>query len=435
MYMKKLEAITAPFDAQPTMSLLPIQDQVATPRSPAFLPVSWWQRWLRKRIVSALSKIPGDSAILLEDADGIFPIGSPEQAPHQATISVHDPRAYTLMAMQGSLGASEAYLRGWWSTGELLTLLRIFTRHCDAMCAMDKGLASFATLLSRWAATRRRNSKAGSQRNIAEHYDLSNEFFSLFLDPRMMYSSACFFTPDMKLEEAALAKLKHVCRKLRLEPGDHLMEIGTGWGGLASHAAREHGCKVTTTTISRQQHDYAQQLFADHHQADMITLLQQDYRDLKGQYDKLVSIEMIEAVGRQYLDEYFRCCNRLLKPGGRMLIQAIVIPEQRYDIYCKSVDFIQAYIFPGSFLPSIASMQQAVGRGTSLRLVSVEDFTPSYARTLHAWRDRFLARLEDVRKLGFDDRFIRMWDFYLTSCEAVFHERAASLVQLEWIKL
>lgn len=370
----------------------------------------------------------------MHDADGFHAIGDPLRAEHTVTVTIHDPIAYQMMVWQGSLGACEAYLQGLWSTSDLVQLLRILARQCDAICTMDSGLASWFTSLTRFAARSRRNSRDGSKRNIADHYDLSNEFFALFLDCSMMYSSACYFVPDITLEQASEAKLNHLCRRLRLDSTDHLLEIGTGWGGFASHAAREHGCKVTTTTISQKQHQYASKSFRANGLDRQITLLQKDYRDLDGQYDKIVSIEMIEAVGREYLAEYFRCCNKLLKPGGRLVIQAIVIPEQRFDIYCKSVDFIQTYIFPGSFLPSIASMQLAVGQGTSLRLVGMEDFTPSYALTLQVWRKRFYQQLNAVRALGFDERFIRMWDFYLCSCEAVFHERAASLVQLEWIK-
>ncbi|MFT3881837.1 MAG: cyclopropane-fatty-acyl-phospholipid synthase family protein [Gemmatales bacterium] len=300
---------------------------------------------------------------------------------------------------------------------------------------MDSGLARWSHWISRLASRLRKNTRAGSKKNIADHYDLSNEFFSLFLDESMMYSSAVYDAPDMSLEQASQAKQKHLCRRLRLEASDHLLEIGTGWGGLAEYASRNYGCKVTTTTISQKQYDYTKERIEKAGLADRITLLQQDYRDLTGQYDKIVSVEMIEAVGKEYLDGYFRCCNNLLKRGGRFVIQAIVIPEQRFDIYSRSVDFIQAYIFPGSFLPSIASMQLSAGRATSLRLVGLEDFTPSYVLTLQEWRRRFHHRLDEVRALGFDERFIRMWDFYLCSCEAVFLERAASLVQMEWIKV
>lgn len=394
-----------------------------------------YSRWLRRKMIGVLKDLPAENALTVRDADGVFVVGELDTAINLADVVIHDPRAYHMMAWHGSLGASEAYLQGFWSTSDLTGLLRLLAQNCDTLVSMDRGLARWSNGFSRLSARFRRNTRAGSKKNIADHYDLSNEFFSLFLDASMMYSSAVYDSPDMSLEQASQAKLKYLCRRLRLESSDHLLEIGTGWGGLAEYAARNYGCQITTTTISQKQHDYAKQRFNQSGQSDRVTLLQQDYRDLTGQYDKIVSVEMIEAVGKEYLDNYFRCCNSLLKPGGRFVIQAIVIPEQRFDIYSRSVDFIQTYIFPGSFLPSVASMQLAAGRTTSLRLVGLEDFTPSYVQTLREWRRRFLTRLDEVRALGFDERFIRMWDFYLCSCEAVIMERAASLVQMEWIKV
>ena len=397
-------------------------------------PTTWLERLLRNKSRTKFQSLPEQMALRVQDADGVIDLGNWNSASTRANLLVHDPRLYRMLVWNGSLGACEAYLRGFWTTPDLVQTLRFFSQIFDTVISLDRGTAWLSTWKYKMASAFRHNSRSGSQRNIAEHYDLSNEFFSLFLDPAMMYSSACYDGPDMSLEEASQHKLRMICRKLQLDKSDHLLEIGTGWGGMALHAAREHGCKVTTTTISARQHEYAKRLFIHQGLDEQITLLQQDYRDLQGSYDKIVSIEMIEAVGKQYLNDYFGSCDRLLKRGGRFVIQAIVIPEQRYEIYSRSVDFIQTYIFPGSFLPSIASMQQAVGQSTRLRLVGLQDFTPSYVFTLREWRRRFLAKLDQVRDLGFDERFIRMWDFYLASCEAVFHERAAGLVQMEWIK-
>lgn len=394
-----------------------------------------YYRWLRDKMIGVMKGIPAENALSVRDADGVHIIGKLETASNLVDVVIHDPRAYHMMAWHGSLGASEAYLQGLWSTSDLSGLLRVLAQNCDTLVSMDSGLAGWSNWFSRRTSRFRKNTRAGSKKNIADHYDLSNRFFALFLDETMMYSSAVYDSPDMSLEQASQAKLKHLCRRLRLESSDHLLEIGTGWGGLAEYAAKNYGCKVTTTTISQKQHDFARERIEKAGLADQIALLQQDYRDLTGQYDKIVSVEMVEAVGKEYFDCYFGCCQRLLKSGGRFVIQAIVIPEQRFDIYSRSVDFIQTYIFPGSFLPSIASMQLAAGRTTSLRLVGLEDFTPSYVQTLREWRRRFHHRLDEVRSLGFDERFIRMWDFYLCSCEAVFMERAASLVQMEWIKI
>ena len=250
----------------------------------------------------------------------------------------------------------------------------------------------------------------------------------------MMYSSALFKTPDDTLEQASQNKLERICQRLQLQPSDHLLEIGTGWGGLALHAARNYGCRVTTTTISPKQHDHAARLVAASDSRKAISLLQEDYRDLRGEFDKLVSIEMIEAVGQEFLELYFQTCHRLVKPGGRMVIQAIVMPSARYEQYARSIDFIQKYIFPGGFLPSLSRIEQAVERCTAFRLVDSEDLSDSYARTLHEWRARFFNQIDRIREMGFSETFIRTWDYYFSYCEAAFLERAVQVFQLEWIK-
>jgi cyclopropane-fatty-acyl-phospholipid synthase len=279
-----------------------------------------------------------------------------------------------------------------------------------------------------------RNSQSGSRRNIQEHYDLGNDFFSLFLDESMMYSSAIFPAPQASLEEASWEKVDRVCRQLQLSEHDHVLEIGTGWGGFAWYAALNYGCRVTTTTISEEQHRFAVQRIADAGLTDKVTLLKQDYRELQGQYDKLVSLEMIEAVGRQYLPGYFAACERLVKPDGAMLLQAITMPEQRFEAYASSVDFIQKYIFPGGFLPSITELQNCIKSKTSFRLLHLQDYGPHYAQTLKLWRERFVARLDEVREQGFSERFINMWQYYLCYCEAAFLQRATGLVQSMWVK-
>ena len=276
------------------------------------------------------------------------------------------------------------------------------------------------------------NTRRTCRRNIAAHYDLSNDFFELFLDPTLMYSSAYFESPDMSLEEASRAKIRQICRRLKLRPEHHLLEIGTGWGGFTLDAVQEYGCSVTTTTISQAQFRKAEQRFEDAGISDRVRLLDTDYRDLSGGYDRIVSIEMVEAVGERFLDTYFRQLGRLLNPGGRCVIQAIVMPEDRYGSYRTGIDFIQKYIFPGGFLPSVAAIQESVGRTSRLRLESIEDLSADYARTLAEWRAGFFDRLEDVRALGFDDRFIRMWEYYLCYCEAAFREQAVRVVQIAW---
>jgi cyclopropane-fatty-acyl-phospholipid synthase len=280
-----------------------------------------------------------------------------------------------------------------------------------------------------WHALRR-NTRAGSRRNIAAHYDLGNDFFSLFLSPDLMYSSAIWTDPADTLEAASTRKLERICRKLDLKPSDRVVEIGTGWGGFALYAAQNYGCHVTTTTISREQHALASQRVAEAGMQGRVTLLLEDYRDLEGQYDKLVSIEMVEAIGAPYLDVYFEKLGALLKPDGLALVQAITIEDHRYAQALTSVDFIKRHVFPGSFIPSINALLAAKTRASDMALLQLEDFGSSYALTLKAWRERFMAQLPRVRAQGFDDRFIRMWEFYLAYCEGGFRERSIGVAHL-----
>ena len=351
-----------------------------------------------------------------------------------ANVRVHDPRFYSEIAFGGSVGAGEAYMQGYWSTDDLTALMRILLQNRGVLDGMEAGLARITGPLRQmlhWAA---RNTRNGSRRNISAHYDLGNEFFRLFLDPTMMYSSAVFERADMTLEQASIAKLDRICRKLDLKPGDHVMEIGSGWGGFALYAAGRYGCRVTTTTISRRQYEFVRERIAAAGLADRVTLLMEDYRDLSGQYDKLVSIEMIEAVGHHYYDAYFRQCSDLLKPDGMMLLQAITIADQRFDAARKAVDFIQRYIFPGSCIPSIAVMCDSVARVTDLKLFHLEDIGPHYAATLACWRENMFVNLDRIKALGYTDEFVRMWEFYLCYCEGGFAERAIGDVQMLLVK-
>jgi cyclopropane-fatty-acyl-phospholipid synthase len=351
-----------------------------------------------------------------------------------ATINVHDARFYSELAFGGSIGAGEAYMQGYWSVDDLTALMRILLQNRDVLDGMEQGLARLVAPLQKVLHWTSRNTRDGSRRNIQAHYDLGNDFFQLFLDPTMMYSSAVFEQADMTLEQASIAKLDRICRKLDLKPGERVMEIGTGWGGFAMHAARHYGCYVTTTTISRQQHEFARSRIAAAGLTGQIELLLTDYRDLTGQYDKLVSIEMIEAVGHQYYDAYFQKCSELLKPEGAMLLQAITIADQRYEAAKRSVDFIQRYIFPGSCIPSVTAINQALTRVTDMRLYHLEDIGPHYATTLRRWRKRFEANLDAVRVLGYPETFIRMWMFYLCYCEGGFIERVIGDVQMLLVK-
>lgn len=354
--------------------------------------------------------------------------------PLSAALRVHDSRFYSEVAFGGSIGAGEAYMQGYWSVDDLTALMRILLQNRDVLDGMETGLARVVAPLQKVLHWTARNTRRGSRRNIQAHYDLGNDFFQLFLDPTMMYSSAVFEKSDMTLEQASVAKLDRICRKLVLKPGDRVMEIGTGWGGFAIHAARHYGCHVTTTTISPKQHQLARERVAAAGLNGQIDLLLTDYRDLTGQYDKLVSIEMIEAVGHQYYDAYFRKCSELLKPAGAMLLQAITIADQRYEAAKRSVDFIQRHIFPGSCIPSLTAISAAVTRVSDMRLFHLEDIGPHYATTLRLWRESFNANFTQVRALGYSENFIRMWEFYLSYCEAGFIERAIGDVQMLLVK-
>ncbi|MBA2117183.1 Tuberculostearic acid methyltransferase UfaA1 [Planctomycetes bacterium FF15] len=334
------------------------------------------------------------------------------------------------MMLGGTLAAAEAYLEGKWVCSDLTALLRIMARNLDHLKGVERHTSFWLAPWRNLQQWRTRNSKHGSRRNIAAHYDLSNEFFQLMLDPTMMYSSGVYEQADSTLEEASIAKLDRLCRKLNLQQGSRVLEIGTGWGGFAEYAAKQYGCHVTTTTISQQQFNFAYRRIEDAGLEDRVTLLKRDYRDLTGTYDHVVSIEMIEAVGRNYLDTYFEKCGSLLKPSGTMALQVITIPDERVESYSRGVDFIQRYIFPGGFLPSYQLMARSMARKTDLRIVHAEDFGSHYAQTLSAWRENFFEHLPRIRALGMDDYFLRMWEYYLAYCEAGFHERQIGVSQL-----
>lgn len=365
----------------------------------------------------------------IEDKDSNWQFGQTGSI-QQASIIIHDQSAYRDIAFGGSLGAAEGYMQGKWSTPDLVALVRLMCINIDFLNTMDDDRFFIKRLTDRIFHWLNRNNRSGSKQNIAAHYDLSNDFFSLFLDREMMYSAAIFETADTDLEKAAVFKLDLICLKLDLKPDDHLLEIGTGWGGLALHAARQYGCRVTTTTISQQQYEAACQRVKQAGLQDRITVLRQDYRNLEGQFDKLVSIEMIEAVGAEYYREYFRGCASLLKKDGLMLLQAITIPAQRYQYARKSVDFIQRYIFPGGSLPNHEAILTSIRQHTDLEMVAMQEIGKDYARTLEIWCSRFMSRLEEVHALGFDDVFIRMWHYYLCYCQGAFEERVIGTSQI-----
>ena len=325
-------------------------------------------------------------------------------------------------------------MEGLWSADDLTVVMRILALNQKAFDEMDKGWARLTTPFYKFYHYVRKNTKAGSRKNILAHYDLGNYFYKLFLDETMTYSCGIFEREESTLKEASETKYDRICQKLQLAAGDRVIEIGTGWGGFAVHATRNYGVHVTTTTISDEQHRYAQKRFEASGLEDRITLLKQDYRDLNGTFDKLVSIEMIEAVGHQYLPTFFQTCSRLLKDDGMMALQAITIGDQIFDRHTRSVDFIKRYIFPGSCLTSITAISTAVAGATDLRLVHLEDITPHYARTLREWRKRFFTHIEQIRAFGFSEPFIRMWEYYFCYCEGGFAERYIGNVQMVFVK-
>ena len=367
----------------------------------------------------------------VEEGDQVWEFGTPcDDLPRPVVVRIDRRSAWSDLAFGGSVGAGEAYINGHWRCEQLTELVRLFLRNSDVLDAVDGGLSLLAAPMRRLAHWLQRNTRRGSRRNIQAHYDIGNDLFRLFLDPQLMYSSAFYHTPDTDLDTAAVAKLDRVCRKLDLKPDHHLLEIGTGWGGMAIHAARHYGCRVTTTTISREQFDLARERVAAAGLSDRIEVLFDDYRELHGSYDRVVSIEMIEAVGHQYLETYFAQCSRLLKPDGQMLIQAITINDQHYKKALREVDFIKRFIFPGGFLPSVTAMSNALTRASDMRIAHLEDIGLHYARTLRDWRARFSARLDEVKALGYPDEFIRLWEFYLCYSEGGFAERHLGTVQM-----
>ena len=385
----------------------------------------------KKLVHKQLSQI-NNASIVIEDGDEMKRFGNSKSL--TARIKVISPSFYKNIVFGGSIGASESFIRGEWKSPNLTKVIQVFARNTEAQ---DKLESFFIFLLQPFFRVIHRlnqNTIKGSKKNISRHYDLSNDFFKLFLDKKMMYSSAIYKTKKTSLEDAAANKLNVICKKLKLKKSDHLIEIGSGWGGFAIFAAKNYGCKVTTTTISIEQYRYTKNRIREMGLTKQIRVFLKDYRSLRGQFDKLVSIEMIEAVGHQFYDEYFSVISRLLKADGEALIQAITIKDQRYSHAIKSVDFIQKYIFPGSCIPSLTAIQNSLTKSTDLVINDVRDIGRHYAITLAHWRENFIKNKKNIRKLGFDEEFLRMWLFYFAYCEGGFEEKVISDVHLHITK-
>jgi len=394
----------------------------------------WVDNFARRTLLKLLNNIT-QGHLTLEDHGEIHSFGEPqEKAGLIAHISVTHAAFYRQVLFGGSIGAGEAYMfKSWWSP-DLVQVIRLMAINMPVLQQLDSKWSALFNIVCRISHRLRPNTIAKARENISAHYDLGNDFFSLFLDKTMLYSAAIYPGTKSTLEEASLHKMAHICERLQLTEKDHLLEIGTGWGGMAIFAAKTTGCKVTSVTISKEQYAYASEWVKREGLENKITVLLQDYRLVTGTFDKLVSIEMIEAVGHEFYSEYFSKCSSLLKPNGLMLIQAITIQDQRFEYAHKNTDFIQQYIFPGGCLPSNAVVAEHINKDTDMQIVGLEDITQDYARTLRDWRIAFFANIDAVKQQGFDDVFIRMWDFYLCYCEGGFMERAISTAQYIFAK-
>ncbi|GGA68538.1 cyclopropane-fatty-acyl-phospholipid synthase [Neiella marina] len=384
---------------------------------------------LTRMLVALLEQLKVGQLTLRDENGWQQSYGDP-QSDLAAEIVVLDSQFYKAVVSGGSIGAAEAYMNGWWDSPDLTMVIRLMAANMATLDAIESQSSPLKRLIMKLVHKFNGNTVSGSKRNIAHHYDLSNAFYQLFLDETMMYSSGVYPDAESSLLQASEHKLKLVCDDLELTDADHLLEIGTGWGGLACFAAKNYGCKVTTTTISYAQYQFAQQRVKDAGLEQQVTVLKEDYRKLQGTYSKLISIEMIEAVGYEHLSTFFDRCSSLVRDNGKMLLQVITIADQRERYYRRNVDFIQRYIFPGGYLPSVAVLADKVAQYSDLAIRQVRDIGLDYARTLKDWRDNFDGQLEQVKALGFDDRFIRMWRFYLCYCEGGFHERSISTVQM-----
>lgn len=374
-------------------------------------------------------------SLVITDQSGVHAFGSQEgQDVIRVQIQVKDMQFYKKILLQGVLGAAESYMDGDWETDDLTRLIELMIINSQVQDKIENPYIRFMNWLQRFRRIFHKNDITSAKQNIIAHYDLGNDFFKLFLDPNMMYSSALYEPERISLEHASLKKLENICQQLQLKPSDHVLEIGTGWGGFAFYAARKHGCRVTTTTISDKQYAYVKNEIAHLGLQNRIELLNQDYRNLTGRYDKLVSIEMIEAVGDQYFNVFFRQCNQLLKPGGLFFLQAITINDQNYESAKDQMDFIKKYIFPGGCLPSVNTISQCIATQTRMQLLQMRDIGKHYAVTLLDWLKRFNNHVDKVREQGFPERFIRMWRFYLCYCAAGFRQAYIGDIQGLWRK-
>jgi len=404
-----------------------LADAVKTPKKSTFL-TSIFKSGLQKKFKNLKT-----GHISVNDGDETFTFGD-SSSDEKVSVDIHSQEFYVMTGSGGALGIAEAYVAGYWSSDDVVKLFQIIIRNRDILLSLEKGFAKLVKPINKMIHRGRQNTLKGSKENILAHYDLSNDFYKLWLDPSMTYSCAFFNNDSVTLEEASIEKLDRICRKLDLSEDDSVLEIGTGWGSFSIHAAKNYGCKVTTTTISDAQFDYARSRIKDEGLESKITLINKDYRDLDGKYDKIVSIEMIEAVGYEYIPDYFSKLSSLLNNNGLVALQGITYNDQNFEVYKDSVDFIKKYIFPGSCLISIAQIIDVIKKDTDLAMVDMEDITKHYAVTLNRWRKNFMDVIPKVKEMGYSQAFINMWEFYFLYCEAGFSERNIGDVQMIFAK-
>ena len=404
-----------------------LADAVKTPKKSTFL-TSIFKSGLQKKFKNLKT-----GHISVNDGDETFTFGD-SSSDEKVSVDIHSQEFYVMTGSGGALGIAEAYVAGYWSSDDVVKLFQIILRNRDILLSLEKGFAKLVKPINKMIHRGRQNTLKGSKENILAHYDLSNDFYKLWLDPSMTYSCAFFNNDSVTLEEASIEKLARICRKLDLSEDDSVLEIGTGWGSFSIHAAKNYGCKVTTTTISDAQFDYARSRIKDEGLESKITLINKDYRDLDGKYDKIVSIEMIEAVGYEYIPDYFSKLSSLLNNNGLVALQGITYNDQNFEVYKDSVDFIKKYIFPGSCLISIAQIIDVIKKDTDLAMVDMEDITKHYAVTLNRWRKNFMDVIPKVKEMGYSQAFINMWEFYFLYCEAGFSERNIGDVQMIFAK-
>ena len=410
-----------------TMQVDTLAEKIKTPTKATFL-TSVFKNGLKKKL-SHLDV----GCISVKDGYDKFSFGD-INSELKVNVQVHSQEFYVMTGSGGAMGIAEAYILGYWTSDDVVMLMRIILKNRSILLSLNKGFAKIINPINKLIHRSRQNTLKGSKENILAHYDLSNDFYKLWLDPTMTYSCGYFNDPDTTLEAASIEKLDRICRKLKLSEEDNILEIGTGWGSFSIHAAKNYGCSITTTTISDAQYEYAKACVVEEGLESKINVINKDYRKLDGQYDKIVSIEMIEAVGYEYISEYFKKLSSLLKPEGLMAIQGITYNDQNFDTYKGSVDFIKKYIFPGSCLISISQIIDEIKNKTDLSMIDMEDITRHYAETLNRWRKNFMNVLPEVKEMGYSKAFINMWEFYFLYCEAGFLERNIGDVQMVFAK-